>query len=87
MEVVGFITEINNIIESSVTEYDNMEYLKALNSTKTALIDIEDLLYYILHPEEYTEDSLPTEETNIYFLISLLLLVPVALLRKKKRLI
>ncbi|MHA1419545.1 MAG: hypothetical protein ACTSPO_11540 [Candidatus Heimdallarchaeaceae archaeon] len=87
MEVVGFISEISNIIESSVTEYDNMEYLKALNSTKTALIDIEDLLYYILHPEEYTEDPLPTEETNIYFLISLLVLVPVAILRKKKRLI
>ena len=62
-----------------------MEYIDAINSTKTALIDIEDLLYYILHPEEYTEEPLPTNETTNYFILATLVLVPVSLLKKKKR--
>jgi hypothetical protein len=85
IELVGFIAEINNDIEYSVIEYANMEYIEAINSTKTALSDIEDLLYYILHPDEYTEDPLPTDETNVYFLLSILVLVPVSIIRKRKR--
>ncbi|MCK4972981.1 MAG: hypothetical protein KAS52_06640, partial [Candidatus Heimdallarchaeota archaeon] len=85
VEVVGFIDEINSIIEASVVEYELMEYIDAINTTKTALIEIEDLLYYILHPEEYTEEPLPTEETKIYLLLSILILIPVSMLRKKKR--
>ncbi len=84
-EVIGFITEINSNIENSVVEYGNMEYIDAINSTKTALVDIEDLLYYILHPEEYTEEPIPTNETEIYFLLTILVLVPVTMWRKKKK--
>jgi len=85
IEVVGFIAEIDSIIKNSVVEYGNMKYIDAINSTKTALIDIEDLLYYILHPEEYSEETLPTEETNIYFLLTILALLPASILSKKKR--
>ncbi len=83
--LIGYLDKINSYIEISFDNYVNMEYMDAINSTKTALIEIEDLLYYILHPEEYTEEPLPTEETNIYFLLTILVLFPVSMLRKKKR--
>ncbi|MBY9001034.1 MAG: hypothetical protein KGD64_08980 [Candidatus Heimdallarchaeota archaeon] len=85
IEVVGLISKISNTIENSIIQYGDMDYLDAINATQTALEEIEDLLYYILYPEEYTEEPIPTDSTNFYLLVTLVAIIPIALYRKKRR--